>query len=72
MLSEMRDEQHRGRGRSSVNPDTIITHPDVVFYDFYAAWDNPISLDKDAYLDNRTRILTQAAPNIGPMVSMPL
>lgn len=53
-----------------VNTDTIITHPDVVFYDFYAAWDNPIPADKNAYLDNRTRILTQAAPNIGPMVSL--
>jgi cellobiose dehydrogenase (acceptor) len=52
-----------------VNTDTIITHPDVVFYDFYEAWDNPILGDKNAYLNNRTGILTQAAPNIGPMVS---
>ncbi|KAF3761134.1 hypothetical protein M406DRAFT_64170 [Cryphonectria parasitica EP155] len=51
-----------------MNTDTIITHPDVVFYDFYAAWTDPIEADKDAYLDNRTGILTQAAPNIGPMM----
>lgn len=46
----------------------IVTHPDVVFYDFYAAWDSPIEADKDLYLDSRSGILTQAAPNIGPMV----
>ena len=51
-----------------VNTDTIITHPDVVFYDFYEAWDAPIPGDKSAYLSNRTGILAQAAPNIGPMV----
>lgn len=52
-----------------VNTDTIITHPDVVFYDFYEAWDTPIAADETAYLTNRTGILAQAAPNIGPMVS---
>ncbi|KAL1862980.1 hypothetical protein VTK73DRAFT_6524 [Phialemonium thermophilum] len=50
-----------------LNTDTVIEHPDVVFYDFYAAWDNPIPADKSAYLNSRTGILTQAAPNIGPM-----
>jgi cellobiose dehydrogenase (acceptor) len=52
-----------------VNTDTIVTHPDVVFYDFYAAWTDPIASDKESYLKNRTRILAQSAPNIGPMVS---
>lgn len=51
-----------------MNTDAIVTHPDVVFYDFYAAWTDPITADKDAYLGNRTGILTQAAPNIGPMM----
>ncbi|KAJ4396268.1 hypothetical protein N0V93_000487 [Gnomoniopsis smithogilvyi] len=51
-----------------MNTDTIITHPDVVFYDFYAAWDDPIAADKTAYLSSRTGILTQSAPNIGPMM----
>lgn len=51
-----------------MNTDMIVTQPDVVFYDFYAAWDTPIEADKDSYLGNRTGILTQAAPNIGPMV----
>lgn len=55
-----------------VNTDTIITHPDVVFYDFYEAWDTPNPSDESAYLGNRTGILTQAAPNIGPMVSRTL
>ncbi|KAL2198241.1 cellobiose dehydrogenase [Corynascus similis CBS 632.67] len=51
-----------------LNTDLIITHPDVVFYDFYAAWDEPIADDKTAYLDERSGILAQAAPNIGPMI----
>lgn len=46
----------------------IVTHPDVVFYDFYAAWTDPIESDKLRYLSNRTGILAQAAPNIGPML----
>ncbi|KAI0161861.1 carbohydrate-binding module family 1 protein [Hypoxylon sp. FL1284] len=49
------------------NTDTVITHPDVVFYDFYEAWDTPITSDKEKYLDSRSGILAQAAPNIGPM-----
>ncbi|KAH9900088.1 cellobiose dehydrogenase [Xylariomycetidae sp. FL2044] len=49
-----------------VNTDTYITHPDVVFYDFYEAWNTPKAGDKQQYLANRTGILAQAAPNIGP------
>ena len=30
--------------------DTVITHPDVVFYDFYAAYTDPIASDAAAYL----------------------
>ncbi|ERT01715.1 hypothetical protein HMPREF1624_00009 [Sporothrix schenckii ATCC 58251] len=50
-----------------VNTDTEISHPDVVFYDFYEAWTKPIVSDEDSYLKNRTGILAQSAPNIGPM-----
>ncbi|KAI5919802.1 cellobiose dehydrogenase [Camillea tinctor] len=49
------------------NTDTVITHPDVVFYDFYEAYDAPNTTDADLYLDKRSGILAQAAPNIGPM-----
>ncbi|KAH9908303.1 fungal cellulose binding domain-containing protein [Xylariomycetidae sp. FL2044] len=49
------------------NTDTVISHPDVVFYDFYEAYDDPNITDVNMYLDSRTGILTQAAPNIGPM-----
>lgn len=49
------------------NTDTVIAHPDVVFYDFYEAYDDPIPADRDAYLDDRSGILAQAAPNIGPV-----
>jgi cellobiose dehydrogenase (acceptor) len=51
-----------------LNTDTVITHPDVKFYDFYAAWTDPIAADKDSYLNGRTGILAQSAPNIGPMM----
>ncbi|KAH6624220.1 cellobiose dehydrogenase [Chaetomium sp. MPI-SDFR-AT-0129] len=50
------------------NTDTVITHPNVTFYDFYAAWDNPIASDESSYLTKRSGILAQAAPNIGPMI----
>ncbi|KAF2496966.1 cellobiose dehydrogenase [Lophium mytilinum] len=50
-----------------VNTDLVIQHPNITFYDFYAAFTDPIAADKSAYLDKRTGILTQAAPNIGPM-----
>ncbi|RYP88503.1 hypothetical protein DL769_000270 [Monosporascus sp. CRB-8-3] len=49
------------------NTDVVISHPDVVFYDFYEAYDDPIPADKDMYLDKRSGILAQAAPNIGPL-----
>nr|ADT70773.1 cellobiose dehydrogenase [Amesia atrobrunnea] len=51
-----------------LNTDTVITHPDVAFYDFYEAWNTPIEADKNSYLSSRTGILAQAAPNIGPMM----
>ncbi|KAI0445879.1 fungal cellulose binding domain-containing protein [Xylaria telfairii] len=50
-----------------VNTDTVITHPDVVFYDFYEAYDDPNITDVNLYLNKRSGILAQAAPNIGPM-----
>nr|ADT70776.1 cellobiose dehydrogenase [Hypoxylon haematostroma] len=50
-----------------VNTDTYFTHPDVVFYDFYEAWTDPIEEDKNKYLSKRSGILAQAAPNIGPV-----
>ncbi|KAI0888791.1 carbohydrate-binding module family 1 protein [Annulohypoxylon maeteangense] len=49
------------------NTDTVITHPDVVFYDYYGAWDNPNTTDKDQYINSRSGMFAQAAPNIGPM-----
>ncbi|CAJ2514064.1 Uu.00g021830.m01.CDS01 [Anthostomella pinea] len=49
------------------NTDTVIEHPDVVFYDFYEAYTDPNVTDENLYLDSRFGILTQAAPNIGPM-----
>lgn len=46
------------------NTDIVITHPNVSFYDFYAAYDNPIESDTQAYLESRTGILAQSAPNL--------
>ncbi|EAQ87023.1 hypothetical protein CHGG_08276 [Chaetomium globosum CBS 148.51] len=50
-----------------VGTDIEIAHPDVVFYDYYGAWDDPIISDTETYLANRTGPLAQAAPNIGPI-----
>ncbi|KAL7627901.1 hypothetical protein AAE478_002096 [Parahypoxylon ruwenzoriense] len=50
-----------------VGTDIEIAHPDVVFYDFYGAWSKPIINDTEKYLENRTGILAQAAPNLGPI-----
>ncbi|KAH6638985.1 hypothetical protein C7974DRAFT_353168 [Boeremia exigua] len=50
-----------------VNTDLVIKHKNVSFYNFYDAWTAPIQADKDAYLNKRAGILTQSAPNIGPV-----
>ncbi|CAK4030971.1 carbohydrate-binding module family 1 Non-catalytic module family CDH [Lecanosticta acicola] len=47
-----------------VNTEIVITHPNVSFYDFYAAYDSPIPADKTKYLDHRSGILAQSAPNL--------
>jgi cellobiose dehydrogenase (acceptor) len=46
------------------NTDIVITHPNVSFYNFYSAYNTPIVTDMDRYLNNRTGILTQSAPNL--------
>jgi cellobiose dehydrogenase (acceptor) len=46
------------------NTEIVITHPNVEFYDFYEAYDNPIPSDKKKYLDDRSGILAQSAPNL--------
>jgi len=51
-----------------LNTDLIVDHPDVVFYDFYEAWTSPNVGDREAYLKQRSGILAQAAPNIGPLI----
>ncbi|KAJ2987273.1 hypothetical protein NUW58_g4598 [Xylaria curta] len=50
-----------------VGTDIEVAHPSVVFYDFYGAYSKPIVSDTQAYLANRTGILAQAAPNLGPI-----
>lgn len=50
------------------NTDAVISHPDVVFYDFYNAYNTPFKNDSTSYLSKRTGILAQSAPNIGPMM----
>jgi cellobiose dehydrogenase (acceptor) len=49
------------------NTDMVVSHPSAQFYDFYEAFDTPIPADRDAYLNKRSGILAQAAPNIGPV-----
>ncbi|KAI8948354.1 cellobiose dehydrogenase [Xylaria longipes] len=50
-----------------VGTDVEVAHPSVVFYDFYGAWNEPILSDTETYIANRTGILAQAAPNLGPI-----
>ncbi|TVY18546.1 Cellobiose dehydrogenase [Lachnellula arida] len=51
-----------------LNTDCVISHPNVTYYDWPAAWDTPIAADATSYLQNRVGPLAQAAPNIGPMM----
>ncbi|KAH6670475.1 hypothetical protein B0J14DRAFT_97535 [Halenospora varia] len=51
-----------------LNTDTVLSHPDISYYDWPAAWLTPIEQDKTDYLTKRIGPLTQAAPNIGPMM----
>lgn len=46
------------------NTEIVITHPNVEFYDFYAAYDDPIPSDEQKYVDQRSGILAQSAPNL--------
>ncbi|KAF2017931.1 GMC oxidoreductase [Aaosphaeria arxii CBS 175.79] len=50
-----------------VGTDIQISHPSIVFYDFYGAWNNPVKADADKYLKERSGILAQVAPNLGPI-----
>jgi cellobiose dehydrogenase (acceptor) len=36
----------------SMQTDIQVSHPDIVFYDFYAAYNSPVAADKDAYLSS--------------------
>ncbi|BCS19750.1 cellobiose dehydrogenase [Aspergillus puulaauensis] len=49
------------------NTEVVVQHPDIVFYDFYGAWDDPVEADKQSYISNRTGPLAQAAPNVNPV-----
>ena len=44
--------------------DIVITHPNVTAYDFYGAYTDPITADTELYLDSRSGILAQSAPNL--------
>jgi cellobiose dehydrogenase (acceptor) len=50
-----------------VGTDLEIAHSSVVGYDFYAAYNRPNQGDMNAYLNSRSGILAQSAPNFGPM-----
>ncbi|KAI5801165.1 cellobiose dehydrogenase-like protein [Geopyxis carbonaria] len=46
------------------NTDIVVSHPKVEAYDFYAAYDDPIQSDAEAYLASRSGVLANAAPGI--------
>ncbi|KAG9616903.1 FAD/NAD(P)-binding domain-containing protein, partial [Aureobasidium melanogenum] len=52
----------------NINTDIVISHPDVVYYDFPGLWNNPNQGDVDAYLNGRTGMLTQSSSNLNPMI----
>ncbi|KAI9659541.1 MAG: hypothetical protein M1821_001800 [Bathelium mastoideum] len=47
--------------------DIQISHPNITFYDYYAAYDTPIASDAAQYLQHRSGMLAQSAPNIQPI-----
>ena len=51
-----------------LNTDTVISHPNISYYNWPAAWDTPNVTDASNYLNKRIGPLTQAAPDIGPMM----
>lgn len=52
-----------------IQTDIVVRHPAVQFYNFYDAYDGGLKYQPDieAYKSGRRGILTQAAPNIGPL-----
>jgi cellobiose dehydrogenase (acceptor) len=52
----------------NINTDIVISHPDVVYYDFAGLWNNPSQSDVKSYLNGRTGMLAQSASNLNPMV----
>lgn len=53
-----------------LNTDTVIAHPNISasYYDWEGAYLTPITSDEDSYLTKRIGALSQAAPDIGPMM----
>ncbi|KAL4742454.1 hypothetical protein BDV11DRAFT_180893 [Aspergillus similis] len=49
------------------NTEIVVQHPDIVFYDYYGAYNDPIAADAQSYLVNRTGPLAQSAPNVNPV-----
>ncbi|RFU33237.1 hypothetical protein B7463_g3098, partial [Scytalidium lignicola] len=50
-----------------LNTNLVISHPNVSYYDWLAAWDTPIPSDAQEYLNSRIGPFAQAAPDIAPM-----
>ncbi|KAL3423699.1 cellobiose dehydrogenase [Phlyctema vagabunda] len=50
-----------------LNTNLVISHPNVTYYDWLAAWNTPITSDATMYLSKRSGPFAQAAPNIGPL-----
>ena len=42
--------------------EVVMSHPSVVSYDFYGAYNNPRPADRDLYLSQRAGVLTSSAP----------
>jgi cellobiose dehydrogenase (acceptor) len=49
------------------NTDVVLSHPDIVHYDFDTAYTNPPEADKELYFDSRSGVFSTASPGI-PLV----
>lgn len=51
-----------------INTDVVVSHPAVVPYDFYKAWNYSYPADSQLYLDKRAGVLATAAPGPNTMI----
>jgi len=51
-----------------INTDVVVSHPKVIPYDFYKAWNYSYPADSQLYIDKRAGVLATAAPGPNTMI----